>query len=102
MSANGINKSYGVDVVLEDVRFSVESGSRIGIVGSNGAGKTTLLSILAGETAPTSGDCYIRNGCTVGYLKQRNHFFSGGTVLAEAEKTFDALHKMEALSLIHI
>ncbi len=95
MSASEIGKSYGVDVILEDVSFSVNKGDRIGVVGPNGAGKTTLLSILAGETTPTNGNFYVRNGYTVGYLKQKNHFFSQGTVLKEAEKTFTNLHEME-------
>lgn len=82
-------------MILEDVSFSINKGDRIGIVGPNGAGKTTLLSILSGEAAPTTGNFYVRNGYTVGYLKQRNHFFSEGTVLREAEKTFTRFHEME-------
>lgn len=95
MSASQISKSYGVDTILEDVTFSVNQGDRIGVVGPNGAGKTTLLSILAGENTPTAGNFYVRNGYTVGYLKQKNHFFSKGTVLEEAEKTFTRFHQME-------
>lgn len=82
-------------MILEDVSFSVNKGDRIGIVGPNGAGKTTLLSILSGEAGSTTGNFYVRNGYTVGYLKQRNHFFSEGTVLREAEKTFTRFHEME-------
>lgn len=82
-------------MILEDVSFSVNKGDRIGIVGPNGAGKTTLLSILSGEAGPTTGNFYVRNGYTVGYLKQRNHFFSEGTVLREAEKTFTRFHEIE-------
>lgn len=95
MSGSDINKSYGIDVVLEDVSFSVDKGDRIGIVGPNGSGKTTLLSIIAGEQSPSSGAVYIRNGYSVGYLKQKNHFFSGGTVIEEAEKNFEHLFRME-------
>ncbi len=95
MSASNISKTYGIDTVLEDVSFSVDKGDRIGIVGSNGAGKTTLLGIISGENSPTSGNVYIRSEYTVGYLKQKDHFFSGGTVLEEAEKNFERFFKME-------
>ncbi|MBQ0005484.1 MAG: ABC-F family ATP-binding cassette domain-containing protein [Clostridiales bacterium] len=95
MSASDISKSYGIDAVLEDVSFSVDKGDRVGIVGPNGSGKTTLLSIIAGENSPSSGSVYIRSEFSVGYLKQKNHFFSGGTVLEEAEKNFEHFFQME-------
>ena len=40
---------------LEDVSFRLESGDRLGLVGTNGAGKTTLLKVLYGVYEPTSG-----------------------------------------------
>ena len=95
LSANNLNKSYGTDVILEDVSFTVEKGDRIGIVGPNGAGKTTLLSILTGELEPSSGNVYIRSECTIGYIKQKNHFTGSGTVIGEAEKTFTHFFETE-------
>ena len=95
MSAKDICKSYGTDIIIEDISFSVNKGDKVGIVGPNGAGKTTLLSIVAGENEPTSGDVFIRSGFVVGYLKQKDHFFSEGTVLAEAAKTFTHFYEME-------
>ena len=41
-----ICKSFGVDVVLQDVCLSLEEGDRIGLLGRNGAGKSTLLNII--------------------------------------------------------
>ena len=95
MSAKDICKSYGTDIIIEDVSFSVNKGDKVGIVGPNGAGKTTLLSIIAGENEPTSGDVFIRSGYVVGYLKQKDHFFSEGTVIEEAAKTFTHFYEME-------
>ncbi|MBR0400036.1 MAG: ABC-F family ATP-binding cassette domain-containing protein [Mogibacterium sp.] len=95
LSGKDISKSYGTDIITEDVSFGVNKGDRIGIVGANGTGKTTLLGIIAGETEASSGSIFIRNDCTLGYLRQKNIFFAGGTVKSEAEKTFEHLFSME-------
>ena len=95
LSAKDLSKSYGTDIITEDVSFGVEKGDRIGIVGPNGCGKTTLLNMLAGELEPSSGSIYIRSELTLGYLHQKNHFFSGGTVIGEAEKSFEHFFRME-------
>lgn len=95
LSGKDISKSYGTDIIIEDVSFGVEKGDRVGIVGPNGSGKTTLLSIISGELEPSSGNIYIRSDMTLGYLKQKNHFFADGTVIREAEKTFEHFFRME-------
>lgn len=41
---------------LEDINFSIEAGSAVGLLGHNGAGKTTMLKVIAAVTAPTSGN----------------------------------------------
>ncbi len=45
---------------LDDLSFSVQAGSMVGILGSNGSGKSTLLRILAGATQPTAGRVAVR------------------------------------------
>ncbi len=95
LSASDIGKNYGTDIILEGVNFNVEKGDRIGIVGPNGAGKTTLLSIIAGELEASSGSVYTRSELSLGYLKQKNHFFNEGTVIDEAQKMFTHFFEME-------
>ncbi|MBR2558947.1 MAG: ABC-F family ATP-binding cassette domain-containing protein, partial [Firmicutes bacterium] len=95
ISGKDISKSYGTDIIFEDVCFGVDEGDRIGIVGANGTGKSTLLSIIAGDIEPSSGDLYIRSDRKLGYLKQQHHFEGGGTVTEEAEKTFRHFFAME-------
>src|SRR5262245_63739428 len=53
--AAGISKSYGAELVLEDVGLVVPPRARIGLVGPNGAGKSTLLRLLAGLEEPDAG-----------------------------------------------
>ena len=63
VEVSGIRKSYSKKMVLEDVSFSVERGSCVGILGSNGSGKSTLLSILAGVRRADSGSFFYAHGC---------------------------------------
>jgi branched-chain amino acid transport system ATP-binding protein len=55
LQVRGLSKRFGRVVTAEDVSFSVEQGSALGIVGPNGAGKSTLLSLIGGVLPPDSG-----------------------------------------------
>jgi len=50
-----LSKRYGEVVAVDDVTFSVRSGTTTGLLGGNGAGKTTTLSMLVGLLLPTAG-----------------------------------------------
>ena len=78
-----ISKSYGAQLLFEDVSFTIGDGERIGLVGRNGSGKTTLLRMLAGIEDPDSGTVFRPQLCSVGWLKQHLEFRQQ-TVLAEA------------------
>ena len=49
LSCNNLNKSFGVDSILENASFNINEGDKVGIVGVNGTGKTTLFKIISGE-----------------------------------------------------
>lgn len=51
----GISKAFGGVLALADVKFSVNRGEIVGLIGANGAGKTTLFSVISGFHAPTGG-----------------------------------------------
>ncbi len=63
LEINGVTKSYGDRLILDNFSTSIPPGSIVGIVGPNGAGKTTLLKMITGQEKPDSGD--IRIGETV-------------------------------------
>lgn len=56
VKADGINKSFGEKLIVDNFSIQVKRGSRIGLIGGNGTGKTTLLQILTGELEPDSGN----------------------------------------------
>ncbi|MDR1042998.1 MAG: ABC-F family ATP-binding cassette domain-containing protein [Clostridiales Family XIII bacterium] len=70
IAVSNLSKSFGVNTIIEDVSFNVNSGERVGIVGGNGAGKSTLLKILAGLDDDIGGRVFISSGKRVGYLRQ--------------------------------
>ncbi|WP_274628311.1 energy-dependent translational throttle protein EttA [Arvimicrobium flavum] len=67
---SGLNKAYGTKKVLENLHLSFYPDAKIGILGPNGAGKSTVLKIMAGIDKEFSGEAWLAEGATVGYLAQ--------------------------------
>ncbi|HLL86593.1 MAG TPA: heme ABC exporter ATP-binding protein CcmA [Thermoleophilaceae bacterium] len=55
VEVEGLERSYGDRVALEDVSFRLEAGHTLAVLGANGAGKSTLLRVLAGLLRPHAG-----------------------------------------------
>ena len=70
LSLSDINLSFGADVILKDISFSVNDGDRVGVIGVNGAGKTSLFRVIMGDYTADSGAVYVQKGHTVGMLEQ--------------------------------
>ena len=95
LSCKNINKSYGIDVILEDVTFTVQENEKVGIVGVNGSGKSTLLKIIAGDIEKESGEIFIGRNISIGYMSQDFSFESNSTVYDELLTVFARLIQME-------
>ena len=95
LSCNNLNKSFGIDTILENVSFTVNEGDKVGIIGVNGTGKTTLFKILSGIYGYDSGDIYLGKGVEIGYLEQNTNFHSEGTIFEEVLEVFKDLIEME-------
>lgn len=96
LSCNNLNKSFGIDSILENVSFTVNEGDKIGIIGINGTGKTTLFKIISGIYGYDSGDIYTSKDCEIGYLEQNTNFHSDKNILDEVIEVFRDLIDMEA------
>ncbi len=64
---NGLSKSFGPKVVLDDVSITAVDGETHAVIGPSGAGKSVLLKHIVGLLKPTSGDVVV-DGDTVGEL----------------------------------
>lgn len=95
LSVNGICKSFGEDIILKDVTFSVNKNDKIAIIGDNGEGKTTLLKIITKQLDADSGNIYFEDPNGVGYLSQQVIDNIDNTLLEEMELAFSSLKKME-------
>ena len=95
LHAQKINLSFGTLDALKGADLSVESGSRIGLVGRNGAGKSTFLRVITGQYAPDSGQVVVPRGVRVGYLEQLVGPPGEGTVWEQLLAVFAPVFAME-------
>ncbi|CEQ19288.1 ABC-F family ATP-binding cassette domain-containing protein [Paraclostridium sordellii] len=95
LSCNNLNKSFGIDTILENISFTVNEGDKVGIIGVNGTGKTTLFKVLSGIYGYDSGDIYLGKGVEIGYLEQNTNFQSDKTIYEEVLEVFSDLMEME-------
>ncbi len=78
-----LTKTFGRQVIFEDVSFSISPRERVGLVGRNGHGKTTMLRMITGEEHPDSGELSVPRNYRVGLMSQQ-FGFTQGSLLAEA------------------
>jgi ATP-binding cassette, subfamily F, member 3 len=82
LQVSGLQKSYGSQVLFEDVTFTIQRRERVGLLGRNGHGKSTLIKVLLGEEEYDDGDISTPKGYRLGHLPQTIHF-TASTVLEE-------------------
>ena len=73
------HSKQGETVAAQGLNFSVTEGEFVAIIGPSGCGKTTLLSLAAGLLQPTEGKV-ISNGCSFGYMLQKDELFPWRTI----------------------
>ena len=95
LSCQGISKSFGEKVILEDASFHIEEREKAALIGNNGAGKTTRLRIIMNELHADSGQVVLMKDRQIGYLAQYQDVQGHRTVYEELLSTKQYIIDME-------
>lgn len=106
LDIQNLTKSFGAQVLFENISFSIAEGQRVGLIAQNGTGKSTLLSVITEKEGCDSGSIIYRNGLRVGYLEQSPVFDANESVLdacfnhnGEAERVLKAKQILTQLKI---
>jgi ATP-binding cassette subfamily F protein 3 len=92
IAVENLSKSFGPQLLFDNISFKINRRERVGLVGKNGHGKTTLFRILAGLESPDSGSVSIPKNYRIGYVEQEPEF-TEQTVLTEAARGLPLLER---------
>ncbi|HCN73980.1 ABC-F family ATP-binding cassette domain-containing protein [Pseudolactococcus plantarum] len=103
LQGNNIARTFGADILFENINFTIQDNSRVSLVGRNGAGKSTLLKIIAGVESASRGEVSKTKNLSMSYLAQEQAFSSDLSIYDEMLSVFKeqiaqekALRQMEA------
>uniref|UniRef100_Q47F35 Energy-dependent translational throttle protein EttA n=1 Tax=Dechloromonas aromatica (strain RCB) TaxID=159087 RepID=Q47F35_DECAR len=89
---NGVTKSFGDKLLMDNVSFNIPAGAIVGIIGPNGAGKSTLFKMITGQQQPDSGEVIIGPTVKMAYVDQSRDCLDGTkTVFEELAQGSDIL-----------
>ena len=89
---NGVTKSFGDKLLMDNLSFNVPAGAIVGIIGPNGAGKSTLFKMITGQQQPDSGEVIIGPTVKMAYVDQSRDCLDGSkTVFEELAQGSDIL-----------
>lgn len=83
ISAENVSKSYGENVLCEDMTFVLPPGGIIGVIGANGAGKTTLFRMIIGQDTPDAGSITVGDTVKLAYVDQQRPLDGDKTIWQE-------------------
>ena len=103
LSCQGISKSFGEKVILEDASFHIEEREKAALIGNNGAGKTTLLRIIMEEIHADAGQVVLAKDKRIGYLAQyqdvQGHLSVYEELLSTKQHIIDMEERLRAMEV---
>jgi putative ABC transport system ATP-binding protein len=91
-----VTTSEGPLTILDDINFSISTGTSVAVLGASGSGKTTLLGLLAGLDVPTEGQVFI-NGHDLGALDEDGRALLRAETIGFVFQNFQLLTGLTAL-----
>ncbi|MCB0700198.1 MAG: ATP-binding cassette domain-containing protein [Chitinophagales bacterium] len=96
ISLQNISFSFGARPILKNANWQIDTGQRIGLVGSNGVGKSTLLRLMTGEYTIDEGVINKPKDVSLGFFNQDLLSFStSNSILSVAMQAFEKAHELE-------
>ena len=80
----GVSKSYGDQLLIDNLSFNVPPGAIVGIIGPNGAGKSTLFKLITGQEQPDSGEVKIGSTVKIAHVDQARDDLENGKTVFDA------------------
>jgi len=77
VKAEGLTKSFGDRLLIENLSFNLPRGGIVGVIGPNGAGKTTMFRMLVGQEKPDKGSLRIGDTVKFAYVDQSRDALAG-------------------------
>lgn len=89
---NGLSKSFGERLLIDDFTAIIPRGAIVGIIGGNGAGKSTFFKMLTGREQPDSGSIDLGQTVEIAYVDQsRDELDDSKTVWEEVSNGQDIM-----------
>lgn len=83
LHVENLKKSFGSNLLFEDISFDIKRGEKTAIIGNNGTGKTTILKIINGLINADSGEVKLGSKVNIGYYDQEHHVLNMENTLFE-------------------
>ena len=100
VSLCAVHKSYGSNMLLNDVSLSIGRNDRIALIGANGCGKTTLLRLIMDEESTDNGVIKVSSNIKIAYMPQIIVFDDEEITVLEALRYATSLPEEKVRSIL--